>query len=210
MEASLQLLFPTPVIVSDIPEIPQDDHDFLLNADYHVTEGSYGQFSKTKNTYILKNRDTTLTRWIQSQIDSFAYNILATRSKLKITQSWCLKHEHQPQKVFSHQHPNSIVSGAYYVSAPENSQNIRFHRNVQSGHPMVKWDMPQELLQDKMWAWEWQEIPVTTGRLVLFPSQMYHSVEGSIPNDNMRCVLSFNTWFDGDFGSEDHLYELKA
>jgi uncharacterized protein (TIGR02466 family) len=200
---SIQLLFPTPIVVLDIPQIPYNDHNFLLNAEYITSPHN---FNRSKNTYILKDRDTELTRWIQVQLDIFALEVLATKSKLKITQSWCLKHTNQKQQVHSHAHPNSIVSGAYYVEAPANSQSIKFS-NQQSNY--VKWSTDKDILPRTPWAWDWHEIPVTTGRLILFPSHMNHSVEGEIINKDTRCVLSFNTWFDGTFGEPESLFELK-
>lgn len=205
---SLELMFPTPILIADIPELPIEDHDFLLNSDYHVTSGSGGMFKKTKDTYILKNRSNSkLTEWIMQQVGEFAQGALACDNKLKITQSWCLKHENEPQRVFSHAHPNSIVSGAYYVAAPPGTQNIRFHKFGQSAAPYVKWDT-NEYINSQPWAWDWHEIPVQTGRLVLFPSYINHSVEGDVVNKDVRCVLSFNTWFNGPFGDADRLFEL--
>lgn len=208
MTPTLQLLFSTPIVICDIPEIPQADHDFLLNSEYHVNSGSGGLFGKTKNTYILKDRVSPLTEWIQQQLDMFAYSALACKDKLKITQSWCLKHNNEPQKVFSHAHPNSIVSGAYYVDAPEGTANIRFTRDGRAQSPFIKWQTDDELIKEQTWMWDWHEIPVQTGRLVLFPSHLFHSVEGIGVNPNSRCVLSFNTWFDGPFGDPDRLFEL--
>jgi hypothetical protein len=208
MNATLQLLFATPVLIVDIPEMPQEDHDFLLNADYSSSDGDQGYFKKTTNTYILKDRDSVLTKWINEQINLFAVSMLACTTPVKITQSWCLKHENQQQQVFTHSHPNSIISGAYYVSAPEGTANLRFNRPTPTSQPYIKWDTPDDLLADQPWNWTWHEIPVQTGRLVLFPSQTPHSVEGTSVNTNSRCVLSFNTWFDGPIGDTNKLTAL--
>jgi uncharacterized protein (TIGR02466 family) len=208
MNATLQLLFPTPVLIVDIPEIPKEDHDFLLNAEYSTSSNDQGLFDKTKNTYILKDRNTVLTKWISEQLNLFATSMMACTTPLKITQSWCLKHQNRTQQVFSHAHPNSIVSGAYYVEAPEGSANLRFNRPVPTSQPYIKWETPEDLLQEQPWNWTWHEIPAKTGRLILFPSQMPHSVEGHQLNTNTRCVLSFNTWFDGAIGDDEKLTAL--
>ena len=200
---SIRLLFPTPIAILDIPLIPHEDHNFLLNVEYIITPHN---FNRSKNTYILKDRETELTRWIQTQIDIFALEVLATKSKLKITQSWCLKHTNQKQQVHSHAHPNSIISGAYYVQAPLNSQSIKFSKQPNT---IIKWETDHSQLQSAPWAWDWNEFPIATGRLILFPSHLYHSVEGTLINEDTRCVLSFNTWFDGTFGNQEELFELK-
>jgi uncharacterized protein (TIGR02466 family) len=205
---AIKLLFPTPIMIADIESIPEDDHTFLLNAEYHNTDKDGGLFEKTKSTYILKNRQTELISWIQEQLDNFSKDVMATTSKLKITQSWCLKHTNVVQQVYPHNHPNSIVSGAYYVTAPAGTENIRFNKNKQTNTPSIQWEIDQSLLEERPWAWDWEEIPVQAGRLILFPSNLEHMVLGKIVNSNTRCVLSFNTWFDGEFGSEERLTRL--
>jgi len=208
-ETTLQLLFPQPITITDIPEIPEEDHKFLINSYYHETEGSQHNFETTKDTYILKSiQEGKLVKWINEQIDIYVKSAMACDNTLKITQSWCLKHQDRTQQVFSHSHPNSIISGAYYIEAPEGSENIRFHKTKGRDAPFITWEQNQEALVDQPWCWEWYQIPVQTGRLVLFPSNMLHSVAGAEPKQGIRCVLSFNTWFDGAFGSALNLTEL--
>lgn len=207
---SLHLLFPTPVLVTDSPNQFEADHLELLNQSYSVEAGSYGDFSTSKDTYILNHCAKNLKSWIQQQINDYAVATLATTQSLKITQSWCLKHENQVQKVFKHIHPNSIISGAYYVHAPAGTESIKFHKNEVSTSAVIKWETDKELQASQPWSWEWYQVPVQTGRLVLFPSNVYHSVEGNNINQNLRCVLSFNTWFEGPIGEEHHLFRLGA
>jgi uncharacterized protein (TIGR02466 family) len=203
-----QLLFPSPITIADAPEDFKKDHDFLINTEYVHNDKRYAPTSA--NSYLLKDRDTPLTKWLQDQINEFAIECLATRSKLKITQAWCLKHENMDQHLMEHAHCNSIVSGAYYVHAPEGTSNLTFSKGHASNlHPNIIWETDDELVKDRPWTWEWHTIPVTTGRLVLFPSQLNHGVN-SINNTDMRCVLSFNTWFDGPFGDPTRLRELKV
>jgi hypothetical protein len=72
----------------------------------------------------------------------------------------------------------------------------------------VKWSTDPVHQAEKPWTWDWQEIPAQTGRLILFPSNLLHSVE-YLDNTQLRCVLSFNTWFTGAFGQAEKLFELK-
>jgi len=206
--SKLHLLFPTAVEVVDNIDIPVEDHDQLLATAYNASYNT-GQFNTTKNNYILDTHAPTLRNWIQSRIDNYTKNVMATSSKLKITQSWCLMHKNVVQQLFIHAHPNSIISGAYYVMAPEGSQGIRFH-SKSGGHstPFIDWETDSTCI-DQPWTADWNELSVKTGRLILFPSQTYHSVDGQEVNPNVRCVLSFNTWFEGGFGDPSRLQELK-
>jgi hypothetical protein len=202
-----QLLFPSPIAIIDASENFKKDHDFLLNSEYVADSGGVGQFLVTKDKHILGEQIKDLTAWLQEQVNLFAHDFLATNKTLKFTQSWCIKHDGIPQQLYAHSHPNSIISGAYYVSADENSARLRFHKTASANVPFIQHGFDDELLKDQPWAWEWQEIPVQTSRLVLFPSHMQHS-SANFDNKDLRCVLSFNTWFEGTIGNPNKLTEL--
>lgn len=207
MQSTLELLFPTAVMVIDIDQQFSLEHDQLINQDYHQAEGGHGQFEQTKNTYVLDDY-SNLRHWITQRVNDYAREVMATTDTLRLTQSWCLKHQGAGQQLYTHSHPNSIVSGAYYVAADQNSQRLRFHRNMSNTTAHVKWSTDPVHQAEKPWTWDWQEIPAQTGRLILFPSNLLHSVE-YLDNTQLRCVLSFNTWFTGAFGQAEKLFELK-
>jgi len=88
----------------------------------------------------------------------------------------------------AHIHPNSLISGVYYVNAFENAGSLKFSR-------------------DDIMIYDWNERTVetlnqynsmtyflkpTTGNLILFPSWLTHSV---LPNESQtqeRISISFN------------------
>jgi len=204
---NIELIFPTAICIVDNEN--HEDHKTLLNLEYSINQqSSNGAFEQTTDTYVLDNYVPNLRNWIQQQLDSFAKYALSTDQKLKFTQSWCLRHKEMPQEVFPHSHPNSIISGAYYVDANENSSRLKFHRTGVSTYPSIQWEMDSEKSKDAPWNWDWQKVPVQTGRLVMFPSQLTHSVESELNNSDTRCVLSFNTWFEGSIGNEVLLNKL--
>ena len=198
---NIELIFPTAIAVVDNNVF--DDHPALLDLEYNINkDSSNGMFEQTTDTYVLENHVPNLRNWLQQQLDNFSKYSLSTDQKLKFTQSWCLKHNNTRQEVFPHSHPNSIISGAYYVAADEDSAKLKFHRTSVSTHPSIQWEMDPNKSKDAPWNWDWQKISVHTGRLVLFPSQLMHSVESEMHNSGIRCVLSFNTWFEGSIGSD--------
>jgi uncharacterized protein (TIGR02466 family) len=203
---NIELIFPTAIGVVDNDNF--DDHSEILDLEYGVTEGSHGQFETSTDTYVLDNHVPNLRNWIQHQLDNYSQYALSTHQKLKFTQSWCLKHNDTRQEVFPHSHPNSIISGAYYIEADEDSANLTFHRKATNMSPSVVWEMDQEMMAEAPWNFHWKKIASKRGRLVLFPSQLMHSVDGEIPIDGTRCVLSFNTWFEGGIGNDDKLNRL--
>ena len=203
---NIELIFPTAIGIVDNDNF--EDHSTLLDLEYKVTEASHGQFEQSEDTYVLDNHVPNLRNWIQQQLDNYSKYALSTHQKLKFTQSWCLKHNDSRQEVFPHSHPNSIISGAYYVAAEEESANLTFHRKNINMSPSVIWEMDQEMIATAPWNFHWKKVASQQGRLVLFPSQLMHSVDGKKPIDGTRCVLSFNSWFEGGIGNDDKLNRL--
>ncbi len=88
----------------------------------------------------------------------------------------------------NHIHPNSLFSGAYYVKAKPNSGRLALmdpRPGVQQIMPRRKpGKMPRELWRDAYY----DAIP---GRLIMFPSWLWHKVELNQSND-VRISVSFN------------------
>ena len=202
----IHFLFPTVVTTDYNPNIPQEEHDLLINSDYQKNL-KYGFFNVTSDTYIL-NRVPKIKAWIQGCIDEYALKILATTEKLKFTQSWCIKHRNEPQRIYPHTHGNSIISGSYYIDAPDNTEGLRLQKGYHTSYPYVSLNHDREL-GDKPWTWSHTDIPVTTGKLILFPSHLLHSVNGGESKDQQRCVLAFNTWFNGPWGDPEQLTRVE-
>jgi uncharacterized protein (TIGR02466 family) len=203
---NIELIFPTAIGIVDNDNF--DDHSAILDLEYSVTENSFGQFETSTDSYVLDNHVPNLRNWIQQQLDNYSQYALSTHQKLKLTQSWCLKHNDVKQEVFPHSHPNSIISGAYYVAADEDSGDLTFHRSNINQSPSVTWEMDPEMIATSPWNFHWKKVASKQGRLVLFPSQLMHSVDGQKPIDGTRCVLSFNTWFEGGIGEVSKLSRL--
>ena len=180
-----------------------DEHDYFYNLEYHDNDK---HFSRTKNTNIIEN--TKLKTWIQECINDYSYNCLATIQKLHITQSWCLKHFNREAEVYHHTHTNSIISGAYYIECNTNSSSLHFRSPSILARNQFDWQKKRRLLETQSWLWKNYEVFIKKGMLVLFPSNLEHYVEKKLDKDN-RCVLSFNTWFDGPMGDEENLTLLK-
>ena len=87
-----------------------------------------------------------------------------------------------------HIHPNALWSGVYYVKAPENSGKIVFNDprpGVQINVPVMKAGVtPQHL-------WKECYLPPLSGRIIMFPSWLWHCVELNESND-IRISVSFN------------------
>ena len=88
-----------------------------------------------------------------------------------------------------HIHPNSHFSGVYYIKAPQNSGEIVFNDPRSAAH-MV---MPERVKDIKPPSHLWKEVHVDPleGRIIIFPSWLWHSVQPNKSND-IRISVSFN------------------
>ena len=87
-----------------------------------------------------------------------------------------------------HVHPNSHFSGVYYIKAPKDSGNIVFNEPKTGAHMI----MPRRK-EGKPPSHLWKEVHVDPleGRIIIFPSWLWHSVQPNKSND-IRISVSFN------------------
>ena len=130
---------------------------------------------------------------IQTQIylsDVFkSYGWIYNPKKIKCSGMWAIINEKGNFNT-EHTHPNSNLSAAYYVKAPENCGNFKVgnpHAISRDKYPLR--ETPTEF--NRLVA----ELKVEEGDLLIFPSYLPHSV---LPNqsDKDRVVVSFNIYID--------------
>jgi uncharacterized protein (TIGR02466 family) len=140
---------------------------------------------------------------IDEMLNEYTSTIICPASKnfkLKITQSW-INYTDSGQFHHSHSHPNSIISGVLYFNA-EDSDRIEFYSDKPQ-QLKIPSKSPNPFNSESWW------VPVKTGDIILFPSYQRHSVPNTT-SSNTRISLSFNTFVDGDLGSEQYLTHLSV
>lgn len=85
-----------------------------------------------------------------------------------------------------HLHPNSILSGTYYVKTPEDCGNIEFHDPIAARMMNI-----YPVKKRKSIHMGTIDHPAKAGTLLLFPSWLQHSVQPNL-SDDYRISLSFN------------------
>ena len=199
-------LFPVPIGFSLIDTVPIEEHNFLLNLEYHKHD--LYDMVVTKEKKVLTTFDLPkIKKFIESELAEYAVRTLGTRQPLRFTQSWCTKHDQIPQYTFPHIHQNSIISGAYYVAA-DNAEGITFYKDDPYNDKYITWKTDPDLMEAHYWNWKWCKFSVRPGLLVLFPSQLKHAVEGAANANGLRSSLAFNTWFEGEIGIYDMFSQL--
>jgi uncharacterized protein (TIGR02466 family) len=138
---------------------------------------------------------TELQKTIDEHIKEYV-NIIYPNSNLNvyITQSWA-NYTEPNQYHHKHSHPNSFISGVFYVNAIKNEDMIKFYKDLPFIY-QINHNQPNNYNSGDV------AILVETGDLVLFPSNFTHNVPPTTSKET-RISISFNTFIRGNIGDED-------
>jgi uncharacterized protein (TIGR02466 family) len=192
-------LFPIAIGMFDLDRQLTDEE--LLFFRGQETRPNMGNSTSTDNFILRQQNMTGLRGWIE---DCVAEYFKATSNPthdvhLRITQSW-LNYSEQGQFHHKHAHPNSFVSGVFYINTNPDDR-IYFYKD---GYEQIKFP-PKEWNIYNSESWWFEAI---TGRLILFPSSLQHMVP-NVQGEDVRISLSFNTFPVGIVGEEMSLTGLK-
>jgi uncharacterized protein (TIGR02466 family) len=191
----IENLFPTPIGFFKY----DGEVDIDINQPQRPNEGN----TSSQNTYLLKDKKLlSLRQFIEKSLHEYFMATYSPKNDthLKITQSW-LNWTKPGQYHHKHAHPNSLISGCFYVNAHKRSDKIFFYRNEyqQIKFPPVEWNP----YNSESWWYS-----VGTGDLVLFPSSLTHTVQ-PVEGEDTRISLAFNTFPIGILGDENELTALQ-
>lgn len=196
MEKTIHFLFPQPIVKTKFPTPFTKEQ---LNLVYTTPIGkSVGNKSSVSRRILDEPAFAELKKFAQECLDVWVEDIFCPRDpgsvKLELTQSW-LNYTNPGGFHHAHYHPNSVVSGVIYMVADNDLDEIQFQQDT----PKI-WHIdngkPNEFNSNQY------HVPVKTGDVVLFPSQMYHSVP-ELQGQKQRISLAFNSFFTGRLGFND-------
>jgi uncharacterized protein (TIGR02466 family) len=201
MEAIINGIFPTPIYISKVNRkltplelkfVDKSKKDFYKN-DGNIT---------SNNNYILNEKPfTNIKKELDLRVQDYFDKVISPSNNITpyITQSW-LNYTETNQYHHKHQHPNSLVSGVFYINCDDKFDKIKFFNDrYQTIKPEVKdWNI---------WNSETWWFSVKTGDVILFPSSLTHMVETK-QGDNTRISLAFNVFIKGTVGVNKSLTEL--
>lgn len=192
-------LFPVPIGMFDLGRALSDEEMQFVRG--QETRPNMGNRTSVNNTVLRDSVMTPIRGWIE---DCVAEYFKATTNPkhnvhLRITQSW-LNYSNPGQHHHKHSHPNSLISGVFYLNTNPDDR-IYFYRSgwQQIKFPPESWN----LYNSDSWWFE-----AITGRLILFPSSLEHMVP-TVQGSDVRISLSFNTFPVGTVGEEMELTGLK-
>lgn len=111
---------------------------------------------------------------------------------LKITHSW-LNFTKKDQYHPPHTHHNSILCGVLYVNANREKDTIRFTKSETGENWQIQTNNVSNIFSSNTF-----ELSVGTGDIVIFPSNLTHSVP--LIEDETRLSLAFNSFYSGNIG----------
>ena len=190
-------LFAQPVGMFD-RAITDEEKAVLIDLE---TRPNTGNTTSVDNLVLRRSQLTDLRAWIEDCVGE--YFKATTNPKhdvsLRITQSW-VNYSEQGQYHHKHAHPNSLVSGVFYVQTNPDDR-IYFYR---AGYQQIRFPTSEwNTWNSESWWFE-----AITGRLILFPSSLEHMVP-TVEGEQTRVSLSFNTFPVGTVGEEMDLTGLR-
>lgn len=186
-------LFPTPLYINHINEpLINQQKNYLLNLPKILNQGNL----RSESGYIFEYPlFAELKKTINEHIKEYI-NIVYPNSNLDvyITQSWA-NYTEPNQYHHKHSHPNSFISGVYYINAIKNEDMIKFYKDLPFIY-QINHNQPNNYNSGDV------AIFIETGDLVLFPSNFTHNVPPTTSKET-RISISFNTFIKGNLGDED-------
>jgi len=201
IESSINGIFSTPIYISKLNrELSLLELKFVEKNKKNVYKNTGNTTSN--NNYILNEKQfVNIKKELDLRIKDYFDKIICPTNKITpyITQSW-LNYTETNQYHHRHQHPNSLVSGVFYINCHEEHDKIKFFND---NYKTIRF----EIKDWNIWNSETWWFSVKTGDIILFPSSLTHMVENK-EGTNTRISLAFNVFIKGTVGNNKDLTEL--
>ena len=198
MKEELLQIFPTPVLITMYQGDLSKELKYVDHLPYNEQKGNAN--FKSKDTYLMEIEELkSIKDFFYESLNKYTKNISQSDQRLVITQCWANKNP-PGSKHHEHVHPNSILSGVFYLKQDKTLPPIQFSKSMQ--HAMKLDPKKYNNLNSETFL-----LPCTDGELLLFPSNLKHSVPTNMGKE-ARISLSFNTFSVDTLGSEDCLTHL--
>ena len=198
MKEELLQIFPTPVLITKYEGDLNKELKYVDNLPYKEQKGNAN--FKSQDSYLLEIEELkNIKDFFYESLNKYTKNISQSDQRLVITQCWANKNP-PGSKHHEHVHPNSILSGVFYLKQDKTLPPIQFNKFLQ--HAMKLDPKKYNNLNSETFL-----LPCVDGELLLFPSNLKHSVPTNVGKE-ARISLSFNTFSVDTLGSEDSLTHL--
>ena len=192
-------IFPTPIGLDVLEPLSDIETNHIL--DYKSkTVGNLGN-KITENSFVLEDPELkNLKIALENKLQEYFFDVYKSKEvDPYITQSW-INFTENSEWHHNHKHPNSFISGVFYLQAIENDK-LYFENNQDAMFEFQSEDYT--LYNSKTW---W--MPVQDNTVIFFPSNLSHEVMKN-KTDRTRISLAFNCFIKGTFGSIPDLKRLN-
>ena len=161
-----------------------------------------GNITSSEN-YVLENKAlNNLKKDLHTKVMDYFDKVICTDNLMTpyITQSW-INYTKSDQFHHKHNHPNSLVSGIFYISADKKVDSITFSKVYHDDRIIL------DITKYNIFNSSSCTFPVETGNIFLFRSSLVHGVDKK-KGTNTRISLSFNVFMKGKIGDKLKKTEL--
>jgi uncharacterized protein (TIGR02466 family) len=143
---------------------------------WHSTNNLHERTSFSEFTQIIHQNVLEVATFLRWDLQQFSLNI---------TTCWAIVNGKMASNSV-HNHPNSILSGVYYLQAPENCGGIFFNDPRPASQMLIP-----PIVTHSLWTFPKVSYKPHAGTMLLFPSWLLHGVEMNM-SEEVRISLSFN------------------
>lgn len=186
-------LFSYPLYLSQNSKILSDKENEIIQKEIDNTTSNTDGNLIGNDKYLL-NKLPDLKSYVEREINNYFYNILeyGETQKIYITNSWS-NYNKTGTKNHIHKHPNSIVSGVFYVQGE--SAPIEFYNDDYRYLLNLNVKQPNWYNTNRVWY------GLVKNNLYLFPSTLTHGVQVN-NSKTTRISIAFNTFIKGPTGND--------
>tara|TARA_R100000306_G_scaffold1901_1_gene4825 strand:+ start:97 stop:705 length:609 start_codon:yes stop_codon:yes gene_type:complete len=194
-------LFPEPLYFSSLERVLTQEELKIFNEHKKKTRKNDGN-TTSSDSYVLEHKVLkNLKKDLHTKVMDYFDKVVCTNNITPyITQSW-INYTESDQFHLMHFHPNSLVSGIFYVSADKKVDTVTFRKSYLDDK--IKLNATKYNIFNSSTC----TYPVETGNILFFRSSLGHGVDKKKGN-NIRISLSFNIFIKGTIGDSKALTEL--
>jgi len=179
--------------------------DFVIKENYYKP---YTQHKSKDFSIHKKEKYSVLFEWIQKCIHQVKQAEMYDCDNLKITQAWINK-SFRGEELIPHWHPNSIISGVFYLSDHIVGTDFALRDNWYVGHADSPGQSYIRLSTCQEKSMIIHKVESISGDLILFPASFRHGVDANFSED-IRYTISFNTFPSGNVGIFEDLTGMSV
>lgn len=198
-------LFGVPIYTSDVPPVSAKSINYIVNLPFQEMQNGF----ISENVTLLDDPNCLEIRnKILNAFDDYAYNLLKIKPETEfyLTTSWAVKFL-PGGSAQAHTHTNSLFSGTLYLKTTEDTGQITFHstqKYLNFSSPTISFGFTeQNIFNSSTWS-----ITPTENQIIIFPSNLMHSVETNNSKDD-RISVAFNLFVRGNFGYRESVLSIK-